>query len=353
MHKNTFKISLILVSIFLLGGCWDNKDINHRVMPVVLGISKEDDDYKIYLQIPNPSETKMESRIVVGKGNSINEVINNISTNMESQVDLLHIKVIVVDERIANEGFDNIISAFLRSRDIPSKALFTICEEDFGTFFSKMEQTEGPEGTILLDYFEKDAGWTPQVALTRIWHIYRSMHSLTHDVAVPILRLGKNMTIEQAGSGVIKEGKMVSRINPQETLLYNAFNGEGTRGIIEVMDKATVKILDNSISHNAEIIKEKPKLTTTIYLKVTLLETEKGTTEKVIKKQLSDMLEKRFNKMFTNIQQAESDILGIGQLFRNQLQRNELKQWREKYYPNVSAKIQFEVDIQNSGNLKL
>ncbi|GIN63411.1 hypothetical protein J27TS8_34040 [Robertmurraya siralis] len=353
MTKYVVKVFVMAAVLLLLNGCWDNKDINHRVMPVVLGISKVDQDFKVYLQIPNPSDEKIKTRIVEESGQSINEIISKISTNMESQVDLLHIKVIVVDEQIAKEGFNKIISAFLRSRDIPSKALFAVCEDDLDEFFAQMEENTSAEGTVLLDYFEKDAGWTPQVALTRVWHLYRSMYSLTHDVAVPLLKLGNSLKVEQTGSGVIKEGKMVSKINPKETLLYNAFNGESTQGIIEVMDIATVKILDDSIRHRSQVIGGRPELLTTVYLKVTVLEVEKDTSEEMIKKKLSKQLENRFNTMFANIQQKESDILAIGQLFRDQLPREELKQWRSKYYPRVNATMDFKVDIQNSGILKL
>ncbi|WP_413381846.1 Ger(x)C family spore germination protein [Alkalihalobacillus sp. 1P02AB] len=354
MHKRMLMCLIMFISICFLSGCWDYKDINHRVMPVVLGIAKEeiDDAYKVFLQIPLPSENQNETRIVIDSGKTINEIINNISTNMESQVDLLHVKVIVVGQEIAEEGFDDLISAFLRSRDISSKALFTICEEDLNTFFSKMGN-HGNEGTVLLDYFEKDAGWNPQIALTRVWHIYRSIHSLTNDVAVPILKLGDTTMVEQTGSAVIKEGRMVSRIDSKETLLYNAFNGESTQGIIEVTDNAAVRIVENSMRHKATFVQGKPKLASTVFLKVTIMETKQGTTEKVIKEQLNQQLTERFNEMFTKIQQVESDILGIGQLFRNKLPRSELTQWRSKYYPHITTDIHFEVDIQNSGNLKM
>lgn len=341
------------IVISCLSGCWDIKDINHRVMPVVIGISKEGDDFKAFLQIPHPSDDQIETRIVVDQGRTINEIINKISTNMESQVDLLHVKVIVVDQQIVTEGLDEIVSAFLRSRDISPKALFAISEEDLETFFYKMEENSGPQGTVLLDYFEKNAGWNPQIALTRVWHIYRSTYSLTNDVSVPILKLGETTTVEQTGSAVIKEGRMVGRIDSNETLLYNAFNGESTHGVIEVMDDATIKILGSSIYHNAKLVNGNPDLTSTIRLKVSVLEAKKDTTEEMIMEQLNQQLTERFNEMFKNIQQEEADILAIGQLFRNKLSRSELKQWRSEYYPNLTPNIFFEVDIQNSGNLKM
>lgn len=142
MTKYVVKVFVMAAVLLLLNGCWDNKDINHRVMPVVLGISKVDQDFKVYLQIPNPSDEKIKTRIVEESGQSINEIISKISTNMESQVDLLHIKVIVVDEQIAKEGFNKIISAFLRSRDIPSKALFAVCEDDLDEFLHRWRRIQ-------------------------------------------------------------------------------------------------------------------------------------------------------------------------------------------------------------------
>lgn len=349
--RRLFFMIMILLLTATLSGCWDNKDINHRVMPVVLGISKKGEDYKVFLQIPQPLQDSIQIRVVTGIGKTVNEAVNNISVNMESSVDLLHVKVIVIEKRFAEEGMKDLIGGFMRSREIPAKALVAICDDDIDQFFSSMKQIE-PEGTTLLDFYEKNAGWEPQIALTRVWHVYRSIHSYTRDVAIPMLSLGETTLVKQVGSAVIKNGSLVEVIDSDETLLYNAFKGEGTQGEIEVLDDASVLILGNTMKYESEFIDQKPSLQSKLRLKVMILETKGNPSLKRIKKEVEALLTTRFNKMFNKLQASEADILGLGQLFRNKIPREELKNWRSEYYRKLSVDFQVHVDIQNGGNLK-
>ena len=114
---------MFVVLVPLLAGCWDNKDINHRSLPVIMGISlTEENQYKVFLDIPAANETSTVN-IVSDTGDTINEIIDHMSMNMETQVDLLHLKIVIVDKNFASKGMEDIISAFNRSRDISSKTL--------------------------------------------------------------------------------------------------------------------------------------------------------------------------------------------------------------------------------------
>ncbi|MGM0866496.1 MAG: Ger(x)C family spore germination protein [Bacillota bacterium] len=342
----------LLLIVFMMSGCWDTRDINHRVMPVVIGISKDSDQYKVFLQIPHPQQDIIQTKVVIGVGETINEIVDNISADMESSVDLLHVKVIVIDRHLAEEGVKDLISGIMRSRDISSKAMVAICNDDIDQFFESMETKTSPRGTTLLDFFEKNAGWDPQVALTRVWEVYRSIHSYTRDVAIPMLRLGETTLVDHVGSAVIKNGRMVEEINANETLLFNAFNGESTEGKIEVLNEGSVLILGNTMEHASEVQEGNPFLYSKIKLDVMILETKGDPSQKMIEKGLEKLLTGRLNKMFSKLQNSEADILGLGQFFRKEIPRMDLKEWRSKYYQNLSTDFVVDVDIQNSGNLK-
>lgn len=343
---------LCIICIVTQTGCWDTRDINHRLLPVAIGISKQENDYKIILKIPLPDGEKTKLKIITETGETVSKAVDKISINMESTVDLLHVKVIVIDKKTAEDGVKDIISGFMRSRVVSPKALVTICDENLEDFFTHIIATVPFDSTSLFEYFDKSAGWNPQISITKIWEVYRSIHSYTHDVAIPIIKIGTNTTIEHTGSAVIKNGKMVQRINNDETLLFNAFMGESTHGQIEVMTHASVLIIKNSIHSVSKLEDKKPFMESKIKLNVVILETRGDPTEKLIKKELNNLLTKRFKKMLAKIQKSEADILGLGQHFRTYIPRNELKNWRNEYYPNLKMNIQFDVVIQNEGYLK-
>ncbi|MCD9025281.1 Ger(x)C family spore germination C-terminal domain-containing protein [Cohnella silvisoli] len=318
-----------------------------------MGVSYQDQIYKVILLIPKPVAHTTRIRNISGTGKTITQAVDNISVDMESSVDLLHLKVIIFDKKYAQHGVTDSITGFMRARDISPKAIVVICDEDLDLFFPKVQKTMEPKGTPLYDSFEKNAGWNPQVALTRVWQVYRSIHSFTHDVAIPIVKSGKSTVIEHIGSAMIKNGKMVDRISSDETLLFNAFNGESAQGKIEVLDHASVLIVNNTIKNRSKLTNNRPYLKSKIKLKVSLLETRGNPSNQVIKDELVKLLTKRFNRMLTKVQTREADILGLGQFFRNKIRRDQLQHWRTDYLPYLKMDFQMDIVIQNEGNLKM
>ncbi|QGH34210.1 Ger(x)C family spore germination protein [Gracilibacillus salitolerans] len=352
MVKLSLKLIFLVFVIVTLTGCWDTKDIDHRLLPVAMGISKEGEEYQVILQVPEPVGGQMKNRIIKESGQTITKTIDTLSGNMESQIDLLHVKVILIDKQLAKEGVKDVISGFMRSRDVSSNALVTICDEDIEKFFNTVSNDLDVNAINLFEFFEKNAGWTPQIALTRVWQVYRSVHSYTHDVAVPIVVSGGSTNIRHMGSAVMKNGKMVETITPDETLLINAFKEESAQGRVEVSDHASVLIISNKTNSKSNFIDDEPSLENVINLKVVLLETKSDHTIELIKEELSTILQERFDGMFTKLQESEADILGLGQHFRNKIPRRELKDWRSKYYQELKMHLSVEIDIQNTGFLK-
>lgn len=353
------RVSLLLLLVAgmgILSGCWDNKDINHRSLPIVMGISKSEDLYKIVLQIPEPSQTNnsgTEFRFVGATGSTINEIVDRIGANMETQMDLLHLKVILIEKAYAEEGINDAVSAFMRTNVISPRTMAVICDEPIEHFFSKIKRYSRNNGTILEDFFQFDAGWSPQVAQSRIWELFRSVHSYTHDEAIPIIRSGSGTVIETMGSAIIRNGKMVGRLSANETLLTNIFNGLDVKGKIEVMKSATVQIVGNRIRNKSSLEDEIPVLKSTVHLKVKLLEMKGNPTKEQIKEQLQAILEQRLQSVLNKMKAEQADILGLGQLYRNKLKRDQLEVWRSQYLPHLKANIRFKVSIESEGELKM
>ncbi|WP_211745678.1 Ger(x)C family spore germination protein [Paenibacillus sp. Marseille-Q4541] len=346
------RIAILILVFPLLSGCWDIKDINHRSLPVMMGISLTDEHkYKVFLDIPSTGETGSVN-IVSETGETINDIIDRISMNMESQVDLLHLKIILVDKSFAQDGMDDIISGFMRSRNISSKTLLVISDESLDDFFGIIANKPEQTGNSIYDFFEKNAGWNPQMTDTRIWQVFRSIHSYTRDVVVPIVRAGKSTNFTYLGSAIIKNGKMQGQLTAPETLMTNAYYGESVHGKIEVMDEATVQIMSNELSHKTWMKDDQPFIRSSMKLKVTILETKGHPSEEDIKKNLEKMLKLRLKNVLQKSIANEADILAIGQLFRTQLPRAELRKWREKYYPHLDYELEVKTIIENRGNLK-
>ncbi|UUZ86317.1 Ger(x)C family spore germination protein [Paenibacillus sp. P26] len=337
----------------LLCGCWDIKDINHRAPPLVMGLENKDGGYRAYLLIPKKSRNKTTLNVIADTGETINAVVDRIAKNMELEVDLLQLKVIVFERAIAEQGLGDSVSSLMRSREVSSKTIVAISEGSLKPLFDKLKSSSTGAGMEIYNYFQKDAGLTPQVAQTRVWQIYRSLNSYTRDVAIPLIEAGQTTAIASTGSAVIKNGKMVDRINPDETLMFNSFNGLSTQGKIEVMDHASVMIVADSLTHSSTFNGSQAILNSRLNLKVTVVETKGSPTVTMIKQELDELLTKRFERMFRKLQAKQADILGLGQFFRRQIPRDRLQYWRTDYYPYMQLNLRVNTIIQNEGLLKM
>ncbi|NBD24076.1 Ger(x)C family spore germination protein [Paenibacillus sp. T1] len=341
-----------VVLLFLLSGCWDNKDINHRSLPIAMGVSYNQGSYTIYLDIPSVTEDEEKIQIISDHGDSINEVIDHISMNMESQVDLLHLKVILVDKAFAKHGLSEGIASIIRSRYIAPKTMFVICDEPLDHFFQHIDASSTDDGTAIYDYFQKNAGWSPDIAYTPTWRIFRSIHSYTNDVVIPMIKSGDSTVIKSTGSAIMKNGKMVGKLTNEETLLYNVFNGVNTQGKIEVMGHATVQIVSSRIGNRSSLEQDQPRLRSTVHLKITVMDTRGNPSMVLIKKELQELVTREFMLLFQKVQKAGADVFGLGQHFRDDLTRPQLARWRTDYLPNMKVDLHVKTIVRNTGNLK-
>lgn len=347
------RMLLMIGMMAALCGCWDIKDINHRALPIVMGIEETGDELQVYLLIPVNNRNKTNTITLTESGKTINEIIDKMNKNMEMQIDLLHLKIIVFEQSIAEKGLNDCIASFMRAGDVSAKTIVAITEQNLKPLFERMNASSVNEGTSVYNYFEKNAGWSPHLAQTRIWHVFRGTQSYTKDVPVPLINAGRATTLVSAGSAVLRKGRMVGKISSDETLMFNAFAGMGSQGKIEVMDQASVLIVSDTLTHRQSFEGNTPVLDSKLTLKVTILETKGSPTAALIQQELEALWTERYQRMFRKIQSLHSDVLGLGQLFRSKLSIDRLKRWRTDDYPHMKFNLKVQAIIQNEGLLKM
>ncbi|RDU37062.1 Ger(x)C family spore germination protein [Neobacillus piezotolerans] len=341
-----------IAMIISLAGCWQIKDINHRSLPVIMGISKEGDHFRVMLEIPIPTQGMRKQVTIKGRGKTISKALEDIRNNTEASLDLLHLRVLVFDKRMVKEGIREPISTFLRNRDVSNKTLVVYCDEDMDAFFESLNRNIKEKGTALYDFFEKYAGWTPKLPLTRLSDVYRSLQSYTEDILLPKVRSGESSTLEYKGAALLKNGKLVTTLNPKETFLVNAIHRQSVSGNIEVMNHANVMIVSNKVYTKARMKNGIPYLNVTIKYKIVVQEVKDKPSKTFINKELEDVLTARFYKLTKKSQAKQVDPLGLGNFFRSKLSYDELKRWKSHYYSLLKVNYEIKSEIQNIGNLK-
>ncbi|MFC9708612.1 Ger(x)C family spore germination protein [Paenibacillus sp. NPDC056933] len=336
-------LMITLSMIMLLAGCWDTKDINKEYLPVVMGIGKGNrEKYRIILQIPDASG---KTQILDKESKSISKAIDLIRTDSEKSIELVHLRLFLIDKQVAQNGIDNIINFAVRANDISIKGLVGVIDGDFEkTMYHQISPT--PEISSY-DFFNPEAGWTPNQSIVRIWEAFQSQNSYSEDMAIPMLKNGVRTLFTFKGTAVMRDDRMVGTLNQEETLLFNLFKGKYTGGTIEVSKNTSVLIEDAKIKHRTQWSEKGPSLQTDVVLNVVITESPEGKGNALIEKEMQEDLSRQFNKTVRKIQSLKSDVLGVGMIFRPQLSKEKLIDWKTKWFPKLEQKVNVRVNVLN------
>lgn len=345
-NNKIYTFFIVIISTIFLCGCWDIKDVNKRSLPLVMGISKEDnEEYKLTLQIPILENQNQISKVVTGKGDTVASILGQIRTNSEDAVDYTQIRLIVIQNNLAQneKEFKELIKFLMISKEIPSRALVAITDESVDKVLANINEKLGVQATSIYDFFNKGGGWAPDMFSIAIWEVYRSAFLFTKDIAIPVIRTGKDTVLVFEGSDILKKGNITERISPHETQLVNVFQNINEKGKIESLGFASIMVTNSSLQNKPSMKNNKPVLSSDLKLKMYILEREEGITDKKIRKELEMLIKNRFYNILKKTQKSNADIFGFGQQFQHMLSYNELKDWRNEYYPNL--KVNFKVHI--------
>ena len=117
------KIFLITI-IFLLTGCYDQKELNNIAIMTATEINKTDDEFIINVQVVNPQSSDKTVNIQVpfvmytGKGKTIHEAYREIKRQSSRFLYPNHMQILIINENLAKENINQIIDFFLRVPDI-------------------------------------------------------------------------------------------------------------------------------------------------------------------------------------------------------------------------------------------
>ena len=111
---------ILLISILLLTGCYDRKELNKIAIVTATEINKIDDEYIISAQIVNPQSpdktTNIESPFFMytGTGKSIQEAYRQIKLSSSRYLYPDHLRVLIINENLAKEDISQILDFYLR-----------------------------------------------------------------------------------------------------------------------------------------------------------------------------------------------------------------------------------------------
>lgn len=334
MVMNLSKCIKIFFSLFLcfllFTGCTGSRHLKDLFIVEGLGIDYYDNNLSVTLQglkvnVSNASDTPLGNMVVntSASGTTVSNAINNIAKAVSKRAFFGHNKIIVLSKELAQNDIKNYIDYFLRSED--SRADVAICVSNEKAKFileSKENDANVPSENILfLINNNEETGQSILVNENEFLMLYEDKYS---DIYLPVIeRKDDESTVKSAGIALFFDNRLAYITNDIETKGFVILNNKAKDVLIQISDekfgKIDVKLSNIKCKKSASIVENKAYFNVEINADIILGEIEKGTQNKLSKKdnkRLCALVEKACNEMISETYNAciyaKSNALRIG-----------------------------------------
>ena len=325
------KIFFSLFLCFLLfTGCTGSRHLKDLFIVEGLGIDYYDNNLSVTLQglkvnVSNASDTPLGNMVVntSASGTTVSNAINNIAKAVSKRAFFGHNKIIVLSKELAQNDIKNYIDYFLRSED--SRADVAICVSNEKAKFileSKENDANVPSENILfLINNNEETGQSILVNENEFLMLYEDKYS---DIYLPVIeRKDDESTVKSAGIALFSDNRLAYITNDIETKGFVILNNKAKDVLIQISDekfgKIDVKLSNIKCKKSASIVENRAYFNVEINADIILGEIEKGTQNKLSKKdnkRLCALVEKACNEMISETYNAciyaKSNALRIG-----------------------------------------
>ncbi|MGO4544668.1 Ger(x)C family spore germination protein [Paenibacillus sp. 2TAB23] len=356
------------VVIPFLTGCWDRLEIEERA--VVLGVSidtvsdeqakeaeeEEDEVSHISGSIPPPSmgmvrvavQIALPGRIPLGPGeggggkgsagetvwvidvvgHSIDDAFMNLQQQVSSKLFFGHLRVIVVSEKLARKGLENVNDYFRRNPEVRRMAWLMIAKGNALKFMNATPQLERVPALYLMSTLDEGIrmGKFPKDYIGVFWS---NVSKKGQEGFLPYVEMKKEENVGIIGLAYFNGAKMVGATKPLEIAGYLGMKGVNPAGyrVYIQLDQSSESVMTNATHRKSKIkvnIRENvPHFTIDIDIELNLeaklnenLKINDPNILRAIEKKQEGMSVLFYSNLIKKTQAKGSDIFGFGEYVR-------------------------------------
>ncbi len=383
IKKKKFLYLLILITIILVTGCWENVDLTEIGLAVAVGLDKVDEEIEVTVQLVKPNVIKAkdqgsdeESYWTFSKtGPTIFSAVRDLLLTINKKVFFRHVEIIVIDEELAKEGIIASLDFFERDQETNRKSKLLIAK---GIKAKKVLEASSDLDNIpamhLSDTLE-NSKHHGKVVNNTLFELLQCMSSKGFSPGIGVIRKVRQdvkdklniKDLEIGGTAIFWKDKLVGWLSPNQTKGYLFAIDKIESGIINlpnpVESKGKVALEITYAKAKREIIFKNNKPVFKIEVKVDgRLAEQQGSGDltkaemvKLIEKKAAINVENRIKEIIKLAQKEfKSDIFG----FSNIMHKKHLSYWKgvEDDWTKLFCQTEFEVNakwqIKNSALIK-
>lgn len=376
------KIIISLFILFLLGGCYNYKELNDYALATGMAIDYENNKYKVSFLISNSpknsteSDTQFQTVVYSGKGKSIFEAVKNIGLISPKQLYIGHLSVVIVSEEAAKKGLYKSLEFLLTDAQSKKDFFVVLAKDTKAANILKITTplADFPSQEIADNIESTDDLQASVTAVDFNKLLYQLINKGTNPVLNGIKIIGsvkkgeKQSNLEKSSLnsyikidtlGLFKDDKFIDWTTKNESRGINIINNNITEMYINL------KCKDGNIVVNTEHIKTEANINKKGIIDINVkgkgilneltcnINIEDKNEIKKIEKKVNKKINKLIKEALVKAQENKTDIFGFGMKYKQNYPKDYkiIKDWDE-YFSHSKYKVKTNITIEDTGSLQ-
>lgn len=382
------KILITLIIPFLLCGCYNYTELEDVSICTAMGFDLNDDEYEISYMVANSRKTDASTKegqsqavVYTGKGKTVSEAINDVTTKMPLIPYISHLETIIINDKVAEKGLLDILDYLLRHPESRKKFELVLANDVKASdvlkvmsplsSFPSTNIASNIKSSSIFQSISTEFEYNQFIALLLEEGINPILSSVT--VEGNIEEAGKSESLNQTSMealvvtstiGIFKDDKLLKFSNLEEDYGINFMRNKVkemiltfpcedsyiTLNIEESKTKLDIKFENNKpigiININAEAVLNE------LNCKVDI---KKEENIKKMEDAGKKIIEEYINKAINLAQTEKTDIFGFGTLIHKNYPKkwkNLKENWNDIDFINLEFEKNINLKINGTGSLK-
>ena len=383
MKLTNIKIIILLLALIPLTGCYNYQELNNLSIVTGTSIEKENDKYKITIQVVNPkksddakSSTQPSFITYSQVGDTLQEAYRNIVLTSSRRIYGSHINILIISEDIAKEDITETIDFMFRNAEI-RKEFYVLLSKTPTKLLELNTPITNISSSNIKDTLTADSihlATSKQVTYNQMMNMYLNPNL---EIILPTIEITGTDSGDDinnlkdtdpqtdyvlTGLAVFKENKILTTLENKEAITYNIITNN-VKNTIQKYECAKNKYIANKIneiSTTKEINTKENKLKLKINGTATISEIHcnydltNPKTIKEIEKNINKQLVKDTTTIIKKFQDLNTDIFGFKDIYYKNYYKefNKIKDNYDKTFKNMKLDITSNIKIIAKGNVE-
>ena len=309
---------IIIITLFLLSGCYDQKELNKIAILTATEINKIDDEYVINAQVVNPQApdktTNIEAPffIYTGKGKSIQEAYRQIKLSSSRYLYPDHLRIVIINESIAKEDISQILDFYLRDPSIRTE--FNVLIEKNNDIISTITPLNQISASSIIDILKINNNYLGVSNNTTLNEMAISYLNPNTEIILPSIKLNNqskekdteentkstkiNSIYELSGLAIFKDNKLQGYLTNKESITYNMIKNNIENSILTYECEKNKYLTLEIITSKSKITTKNKKINIDLSIQATINESSCST--KLNNKKNIEIIEHNLEKYLNN-----------------------------------------------------